>query len=205
MSLGFFERVGQRAKSIDSVLCVGLDPRVPEGISGDEATKFIVDTNKALIDATAAVAAAYKPNIAFYEAWGEAGLLALRATLGHIPSDIPVILDAKRGDIGATAEAYAQAAWEQFHVDAITVSPYMGFDSVEPFSRDPEKGIFVLCKTSNPGANDFQMSNAGAAGLLPRRLRVAPRLHHRRQRFLRHRPLPARRRRPGKPGGLAAS
>jgi uridine monophosphate synthetase len=165
MSLGFFEKVGQRAKAIDSVLCVGLDPRVPEGISGDEATQIIVDTNKILIDATAGVAAAYKPNIAFYEAWGEAGLLALRATLGHIPHDIPVILDAKRGDIGATAEAYAQAAWDQFHVDAITVSPYMGYDSVEPFIRNPEKGVFVLCKTSNPGANDFQMLPTGAAGL----------------------------------------
>ena len=165
MSLGFFDRVRQRAQAIDSVLCVGLDPRVPDGISGDEATKYIVDTNMALIEATAGVAAAYKPNIAFYEAWGEAGLLALRATLGHIPSDIPVILDAKRGDIGATAEAYAQAAWEQFHVDAITVNPYMGFDSVEPFARNPEKGVFVLCKTSNPGANDFQSQKAGAAGL----------------------------------------
>jgi uridine monophosphate synthetase len=165
MSLGFFDKVRQRAKTIDSVLCVGLDPRVPDGISGDEATQYIVDTNKALIDATAEVAAAYKPNIAFYEAWGEAGLLALRATLGHIPADIPVILDAKRGDIGATAEAYAQAAWEQLHADAITVSPYMGHDSVEPFARNPEKGIFVLCKTSNPGANDFQMAGTGAAGL----------------------------------------
>src|SRR5688572_16841632 len=119
MSLGFFERLEQRAKQIDSALCVGLDPRVPDGMSGDEATSHIVDQNRILIEATAGVAVAYKPNIAFYEAWGEAGILALRATLGHIPGDIPVILDAKRGDIGATAEAYARMAFEEFKADAI--------------------------------------------------------------------------------------
>ena len=91
-------------------------------------------------------------------------MLALRATLGHIPADIPVILDAKRGDTGPTVEAYAQMAWDEYHVDAITASPYMGYDSVEPFSRNPEKGVFILCKTSNPGANDLQLASVGPGG-----------------------------------------
>lgn len=163
MGLGFFDRLAARAKSIDSLLCVGLDPRIPEGLSGDELTRNIVEQNKLLIEASSEYALCYKPNIAFYEAWGEAGLLALRATLAHIPSDIPVLLDAKRGDIGATAEAYAHMAWEEIRVDAITASPYMGYDSVEPFVRNPEKGVFVLCKTSNPGANDFQLTNVGVS------------------------------------------
>lgn len=127
-----------------SPLCVGLDPRTP--LNG------ILEENRKLIEATIPYAACYKPNIAFYEAHGTAGLEILSATLKLIPSEIPVILDAKRGDIGSTAEAYARAVYGQFGADAVTLAPYMGRDSVDPFLADPLKGVFLLCRTSNPGA-----------------------------------------------------
>jgi orotidine-5'-phosphate decarboxylase len=99
---------------------------------------------------------AYKPNIAFYEAQGEKGLDALFQTVKHIPKDIPVIIDAKRGDIGNTSAAYAKALFDHFNFDAVTVSPYLGFDSLEPFLKYKEKGVIILCRTSNKGAADFQ-------------------------------------------------
>ncbi len=157
----FFEQLRLRAQAIDSVLCVGLDPRLPEGLSGEEITAGILDQNARLIDATKEFAVAYKPNIAFYECHGEPGMLALRATLARIPQEIPIILDAKRGDIGPTAEAYAHMAFEEVKADAVTLSPYMGWDSIEPFLRHQDKGVFILCKTSNPGANDLQLLGLG--------------------------------------------
>jgi uridine monophosphate synthetase len=160
----FFDRLAERAKKIDSLLCIGLDPRVPDDLDQDSAMGVIVQQNKDLIAATKELALAYKPNIAFYEAWGEAGLMALRSTLGFIPEDIPIILDAKRGDIGATSEAYAKAAFEQWGADAVTVAPYMGSDSVKPFLNNDGKAVFVLCKTSNPGASDFQELMVHEAG-----------------------------------------
>ncbi len=116
----------------------------------------VFEFNKAIIDTTADLVCAYKPNIAFYEAQGEEGLDALYKTVRHIPRDIPVIIDAKRGDIGNTSAAYAKALFEYFNCDAVTVSPYLGFDSLEPFLKYKEKGIIILCRTSNKGAADFQ-------------------------------------------------
>lgn len=148
----FFDRLSLRARRIDSLLCVGLDPRVEPGSEGTAAR--LLDANRRVIDATADLALCYKPNIAFYEQHGPQGLDALARTIAAVPDDIPVILDAKRGDIGATAEAYA-AACRALAVDAVTVSPYMGHDSVAPFTASG-LAVFVLCRTSNPGARDFQ-------------------------------------------------
>ncbi len=115
-----------------------------------------LDFGRAIIDATRDLVCAYKPNLAFYEALGIEGLRVLEQLTEHIPSDIPIIGDAKRGDIGNTAKAYAKALFSTFGFDAATVNPYLGFDSVEPFVSYKDKGVFVLCRTSNPGASDFQ-------------------------------------------------
>lgn len=151
----FFVRLEQRARAIDSILCVGLDPRLaPQDGIGDA----LVAANSRIIEATAAHALCYKPNVAFYEQHGPEGLAALERTISLTPDEVPVILDAKRGDIGATAEAYAAAA-VRLGADAITVSPYMGHDSVTPF-LEAGLGVFLLCRNSNPGSNVFQLLRA---------------------------------------------
>ena len=150
--MGFFAEIDEAARKNNSLLCVGLDPDpalLPPGISA-------LDFNKAVIDSTSAFVCAYKPNLAFYEAMGLAGWELLEKTLDYIPKGIPVIADAKRGDIGNTAKAYASAIFNGLGADAATVNPYLGFDSVEPFLEYEDKGIFILCRTSNPGAADFQ-------------------------------------------------
>jgi len=123
--------------------------------------------NKTIIDATADLVCAYKPNFAFYEAQGLEGLAALRRTIEYIHelTDVPVILDAKRGDIGSTAEAYAQAAFEVWGADAVTVNPYLGHDAVQPFTAYADRGVFLLCHTSNPGATDLQTLDCGGRPL----------------------------------------
>ncbi len=168
----FFDRLSLRARRIDSLLCVGLDPRVEPG-SADPAARLL-DANRRVIEATADLALCYKPNIAFYEQHGPQGLEALARTIAAVPEGVPVILDAKRGDIGATAEAYA-AACRALAVDAVTVSPYMGHDSVAPcpyMGHDSVApftvsglAIFVLCRTSNPGAGDFQTARVDGVPL----------------------------------------
>ena len=160
MRVPFFDRLADRVRRCDSLLCVGLDPQ-PEQIPSPFRTHAnpALAWNLAIIEATAEYACCFKPNIAFYEAMGD-GLETLQKTLAAIPADIPVILDAKRGDIGSTAEAYARAAFERLGVDAITVSPYLGEDSVRPFTRYADRGVFVLCHTSNPGAADLQTLHA---------------------------------------------
>lgn len=150
--MNFSEKLEQAVKKNRSLLCVGLDPdrqRMPENLS-------IFEFNKAIIDATSDLVCAYKPNLAFYEALGKEGLEALKQTVKHVPDNIPVIADAKRGDIGNTSRAYATAIFSVLNFDASTVSPYLGFDSVEPFIEYRDKGIFILCRTSNPGSADFQ-------------------------------------------------
>jgi len=112
--------------------------------------------NKAIIEATSDLVCAYKPNLAFYEALGTEGMAILEKTVKCIPGDIPVIGDAKRGDIGNTARAYARALFSVLGFDAATVNPYLGFDSIEPFINYQDKGVFILCRTSNRGAKDFQ-------------------------------------------------
>jgi uridine monophosphate synthetase len=152
--MSFFERLSHRVLEVDSLLCVGLDPH-PADLPASTAAAA-QDFCLRLVEATHNTAAAYKPNSAFFEAYGAAGFAALKRVIDSIPPNIPVILDAKRGDIASTAEAYARAAFHEFGAWAITLSPYLGRDAVEPFLADPERGVFLLCKTSNPGAADFQ-------------------------------------------------
>jgi orotidine-5'-phosphate decarboxylase len=147
----FFDKLEQAARKNGSLLCVGLDPD-PALMPVDDIAAF----NRAIIEATRDYVCAYKPNLAFYEAFGERGYAALRATLAAIPRDIPVIGDAKRGDIGNTAKAYARALFDGLGFDAVTVNPYLGGDAVEPFLEREDKAAFILCRTSNPGARDLQ-------------------------------------------------
>ena len=150
--MNFSERLERAVKKNKSLLCVGLDPdtqRMPENMG-------VLEFNKKIIDATSDLVCAYKPNLAFYEALGDEGLDALKQTVKYVPDTIPVLADAKRGDIGNTARAYATAIFSVLNFDASTVNPYLGFDSVEPFIEYHDKGIFILCRTSNPGSADFQ-------------------------------------------------
>ncbi len=145
------------ARRNKSWICVGLDPdpgKFPEGFSRTPtgALSFLRD----IVIATKNHVCAYKPNIAFFERWGARGLKILKELIEFIPADIPVILDTKRSDIGNTSANYAKAAFEHFLADAVTLNPYLGFDSIEPFVRYGDKGIFLLCLTSNPSAADFQ-------------------------------------------------
>jgi uridine monophosphate synthetase len=157
----FFAKLENRIRQIDSPLCIGLDPH-PQDLIEPTATAAR-DFCLRLIKATSGAAAAYKPNAAFFEALGPSGWQALKAVIDAVPGEIPVILDAKRGDIASTADAYARSAFDVLGVDAITISPYLGFDSIKPFLKDASKGVFLLCKTSNPGADDLQELQLGRA------------------------------------------
>ena len=150
----FYRWIEEAARRNNSLLCVGLDPRLERLAPGDDLYSF----SRRIIDATRDLVCAYKPNFAFHEAAGPEGLEALRRTVtyAHGTADVPVILDAKRGDIGSTAQAYARAAFEVWGADALTVNPYLGQDSVTPFTAFTDKGVFLLCHTSNPGATDLQ-------------------------------------------------
>jgi orotidine-5'-phosphate decarboxylase len=156
--VGFIERLGRAWKNNDSLVCVGLDPdtsRFPKHI--DALDEPIFEFNKAIIDATHDLVCAYKPQIAHYSA--ESAELELESTISYIKStypDVPVILDAKRGDIGSTAQMYATEAFERYAADAVTVNPYLGFDSLQPFLHYKDRGVILLCRTSNPGAADLQ-------------------------------------------------
>lgn len=150
--MDFFKQLEAAWQKKHSLLCVGLDPHLQPGRKADE----LFDWARRLIDSTEAYAACYKPNIAFYEAAGPEGLVVLKKIIDYIPPACPVLLDAKRGDIGNTAEAYARACFQDLGVDAVTLSPYMGRDTVEPFLAYPEKALFLLARTSNPGAGAFQ-------------------------------------------------
>jgi orotidine-5'-phosphate decarboxylase len=144
-----------------SFLCVGLDPdldKIPAHLLQEEDPIF--EFNKAIIDATKDFAVAYKPNIAFYEAYGEKGWASLRKTIEYIPDDVFTIADAKRGDIGNTSKYYAKAFFEDLGCDSITVAPYMGADSVKPFLEFKDKWVVLLALTSNQGAFDFQVFEA---------------------------------------------
>jgi orotidine-5'-phosphate decarboxylase len=148
-----------------SLLCVGLDPDL-ELMPIDDVAEF----NIAIIEATSDLVCAYKPNVAFYEALGpERGYAALRKTLAAIPSHVIMLADAKRGDVTNTARAYARAIFDELGFDACTVNPYVGYDSTAPWIERAEKGAFVLCRTSNPGAADLQdlrvQTEAGARPL----------------------------------------
>src|ERR1700691_1319559 len=154
----FKERLAQAQSRSGSLVCVGLDPdpaKLPSDLSADAQPLYAF--NRRIVDATFDIAAAYKPQIAFYSALGAERDLV--ASIRYIRERVPhalVILDAKRSDIGNTAEAYACEAFERYGADAVTINPYMGEDSVLPFLSRADRGAILLCRTSNPGARDFQ-------------------------------------------------
>lgn len=155
----FVEKLTGAVERNNSLLCVGLDPnpqKYPDHFPKTIDLQALVAWGRRIIDQTNDLACCYKPNFAFYEQFGPAGLEAMRQTIAAIPHQIPVLLDAKRGDIGSTAAAYARAAFEVWGADAVTVNPYLGQDSVSPFLEFPGKMAFILCYTSNPSAKEVQ-------------------------------------------------
>jgi len=167
-TMGFIDKLRARWRDADTLLCVGLDPdpaKFPDRFvdDGDALFNFCRD----IADATAEFACAFKPQIAYFAAHndGEAQLQRLIAHLNGAHPDVPVILDAKRGDIGSTAQQYACEAFERFGADAVTLNPYMGRDSADPFLQYNDRGCVFLCHTSNPGARDFQELQVGGMPL----------------------------------------
>jgi len=156
--VNFIEKLSGAWKANNSLVCVGLDPdssRFPESVEATDEPIF--EFNKAIIDATHDLVCAYKPQIAHYSAEGAES--QLESTIAYVKTtypDVPIILDAKRGDIGSTAQMYATEAFERYAADAVTVSPYLGFDSFEPFLKYKDRGVILLCRTSNAGAADLQ-------------------------------------------------
>lgn len=157
--MNFAEKLLAASRQQESLLCVGLDPepgRLPASLRHEPVMSAIVRFCQDIIVATAPYACAFKPNLAFFEVLGLAGLQAFQDVVQAVPAHIPVIADAKRGDIGNTARAYAKTFFETYGCDAVTVNPYMGHDSVAPFLEYRDKGTLLLCRTSNPGARDIQ-------------------------------------------------
>jgi orotidine-5'-phosphate decarboxylase len=165
--MSFLTKLADSVRARDSIICLGLDPepdRIPEhlGTGAQAAVRFL----RRIIRATADHVCAYKPNLAFYEQYGAAGIDVLALTLQAMPSDMPVILDAKRGDVPNTAAAYARALFQRYRADAVTVAPYVGLDSIAPFC---ELGYtLVLARTSNVGARDLQDLDVGGRPLFER-------------------------------------
>jgi orotidine-5'-phosphate decarboxylase len=161
---GFTQQLADIWDRNNSLVCVGLDPeieRLPASIAAEASPIF--QFNKAIIDATADLVCAYKPQFAHYAAYEAED--QLERTIEYIHRNhpgVPVILDSKRGDVGNTAERYALEAFERYHADAVTVNPYLGGDSLEPFLKHADKGVIILCRTSNPGARDIQDLQVGA-------------------------------------------
>jgi uridine monophosphate synthetase len=168
----FTELLNARARSTQSLLCVGLDPH-PDLLSAPTAAAA-KEFCQRIIRETAELALAFKPNIAFFEAFGAAGYGALVDVIGECRAqNVPVILDAKRGDIGDTSKAYARMAFETLAVDGITINPYLGGDSVAPFLEKEERGAFILCRTSNPGAAELQLRRLDGVPLFERVVELA--------------------------------
>lgn len=149
--MSFSEKLSDRIAVTGSNLCVGLDPRA-EQIDGDLHT-FCMQ----VIEETAPFAAAFKPNIAYFEAYGAAGYQVLEDLLQQIPDEVPVVLDVKRSDIPETQKYYAKSYFENWSVDAVTINSYLGFDSIEPFLQYEDRGVYLLGITSNPGAQDMEL------------------------------------------------
>ena len=171
----FTDLLRARWRSADTLLCVGLDPdpaRLPAHLRG--RADAILAFCREIADATAEFACAFKPQIAYFAAArAEDQLEALIAHLRNRHPQVPVILDAKRGDIGATSEQYAREAFERYNAHAVTLSPYMGFDSVQPYLAHAGRGVFLLCRTSNAGGDDLQMLDVGGERLYERVARLA--------------------------------
>ncbi len=155
----FVEKLVAASRQQNSLLCVGLDPeyeRFPVSLQKLPKEQAVVRFCQEIIAATSPYVCAFKPNIAFYESLGPRGMQIFQAVLSAIPAHIPVIVDAKRGDLGNTARHYASAVFDIYTCDAVTVNPYLGHDSVAPFLAYADKGVILLCRTSNPSARDFQ-------------------------------------------------
>jgi orotidine-5'-phosphate decarboxylase len=161
----FLQKLEAAVDKNNSLLCIGLDPdldKLPAGLREIDSPYFVF--NKAIIDATADLVCAYKPNSAFYEARGAAGIEELKLTCDYIAEnypEIPVILDFKRGDIGNTNDKYAEFAFDYLGVDAVTVQPYFGYESIKSFFEYSDKGIIVMCRNSNQGSGEFQDLEVG--------------------------------------------
>lgn len=153
----YAEKLAQRITTTGSRLCVGLDPR-PDDSGGIEA---IPELLKRVVGETWQQAAAFKPNMAYFEAMGIRGLEILEEMLGQMPKEVPIILDAKRSDIGETQKYYARSYFENWNVDAVTLNPFLGYDTMEPFLDWEGKAIYILAVTSNPGSADFQRQMVG--------------------------------------------
>lgn len=168
--MDFLAQLRRAERLNDSLLCVGLDPdpaRFPAGMKGNPA--HIFDFCARIVDATRDLAIAFKPQIAYFAAHrAEDQLEALIAHIRRVAPEVPVILDAKRGDIGATAEQYAREAFERYQADAVTLSPFMGWDSIEPYLAHAGKGVILLCRTSNPGGSDWQAQRLADVAGQPR-------------------------------------
>ena len=162
--MNFLDMLATAERDNSSMLCVGLDPeptRFPGRLKGD-ANK-IYDFCAQIVDATADLVIAFKPQIAYFAAHRAEGQLErLMEHMRRVAPQVPIILDAKRGDIGSTAEQYAREAFERYGADAVTLSPFMGFDSVQPYLKFEGKGAFLLCRTSNPGGDDLQNQRLGS-------------------------------------------
>jgi uridine monophosphate synthetase len=173
MIINFFSRLADSIKQKESILCIGIDPQ--HELQGTDSHAALVSWCKKLIDAAHRYAACFKPNIAFFEAFGHEGLHTLKDLLSFIPDEIPVIIDAKRSDIGNTAKAYAHSLFDYLKADAITLNPYLGKESVIPFLEYREKGLFLLCRTTNPGSHAIQELSVQTGGgeTLPLYLQVA--------------------------------
>ena len=150
--MNYSAKLAQRIESVGSRLCVGIDPR-PELSGGIDA---VPEYLKRIVGETAEYAAAFKPNMAYFEAMGLRGIEMLQDMLQDMPDEVPVILDAKRSDIGETQKYYAKSYFENWNVDAVTLNPFLGYDSIEPFLDWEGKGIYLLAVTSNAGSADFQ-------------------------------------------------
>jgi uridine monophosphate synthetase len=154
MIIDFFYRLADSIKKKESILCIGIDPQ--HELHGTDSYAALVSWCNNLVHATQRYAACFKPNIAFFEAYGHEGLRALKDVIVSIPDEIPVIIDAKRSDIGNTAKAYAHSLFDRLKADAITLNPYLGRESVMPFLEYRGKGLFLLCRTTNPGSHAIQ-------------------------------------------------
>ena len=153
----FNQKLKNRANEINSRLCVGID--IDSNLVGSNDFNDLVSHSKKVVDATKDLALCYKPNFAFFERWGSKGFKWLEDIVDYIGDQSIIIADAKRGDIGNTAKQYAESIFNHFGFDCVTLSPYMGEDSILPFIDFEEKGVFILCRTSNPSANTFQGQN----------------------------------------------
>ncbi len=157
--MNFLDKLLAASRQQNSLLCVGLDPepeRFPAHLRNMSPAQAVTQFCQAIVEATAPYVCAYKPNLAFFEVLGPDGMYVFQEVLRAIPAHIPVIVDAKRGDLGNTARNYAATVFDVYGCDAVTVNPYLGYDSVAPFLVYHEKGVIFLCRTSNPSARDFQ-------------------------------------------------